>query len=125
MAALVVLLAVLLALSGVGLMRAAAAFSYRDVVAHVRATGATVTTASSLPKTFYTGAEHVLTITGEQEQVYEYPLPLAADLDAGRISSDCSTSLRISRVVTVNWITPPLVASGGGSSPCTSRPTPG
>ena len=107
MVVLAVLLAVLLVLSGAGLYSAAAAFSYGDFVTQLRVTGATVTTPPGSPGTFFTGTGHVLAINGEQVEVYEYPLPLAADLDASRVSSDCSTFRSVGGAVMVEWIAPP------------------
>jgi hypothetical protein len=60
----------------------------------------------------FQGAGHQLSVNGTQVAVYEYGTAVAAQFDAGRVSSDGSTFRGGfgpfgSRAVTVDWIAPP------------------
>ena len=105
--AIYIVLAVFLALSGAELYSSASSFSYADLVTQLRAAGATVTAAPDSPGHFFTGTGHVIAVNGQHVEAYEYTLPLAADLDASRVSSDCATFHGFGSAVTVDWIAPP------------------
>src|SRR5258706_12235947 len=76
------------------------ALSYGDLVAKLRAGGATVIEGSSIrsdtssgeaSKPLLSGAGHLLLVNGERVEIYDYATTFLAAADAARISPDGST----------------------------------
>jgi hypothetical protein len=93
-------LVMLVVLVGVGALTQARALAYGDLVAQLRAVGATVADGGAIPRattgpepstTLLSGAGHLLTVNGERVEVYEYATTVFAAADAARISPDGST----------------------------------
>jgi hypothetical protein len=91
---------VLLVLLGFGAFTQITALSYGDLVAKLRAGGATVieggsirtdTSSAEASKPLLSGAGHPLLVNGERVEVYDYATTFLAAADASRISPDGST----------------------------------
>lgn len=76
---------------------------YVSLVDHLRAAGATVVPTSTVTQPFFAVSGQVITVNGEQIQVYEYPNEDDASADASRISPDGGT---VGNAM-VDWIAPP------------------
>lgn len=76
---------------------------YVSLVDHLRAAGATVIPTGSVTQPFFSVPGQVITVNGEQVQIYEYADEEAANADAARISPDGGA---VGNTM-VDWIAPP------------------
>jgi len=76
---------------------------YVSLVDHLRAASATVVPTGTVTQPFFSVTGQVITVNGEQVQIYEYADEEAANADAARISPDGGT---IGNTM-VDWIAPP------------------
>ena len=76
---------------------------YVSLIDHLRAGGATVVPAGSVAQPFFSVPGQLITVNGQQVQVYEYANDDSANADAARISPDGSTVGNTS----VDWVAPP------------------
>lgn len=76
---------------------------YVFLVDHLRGVGATVVPTGSVTQPFFSVPGRVITVNGEQVQIYEYAGEEAANADAARISPDGGT---VGNTM-VDWIAPP------------------
>lgn len=76
---------------------------YVSLVDHLRGVGATIVPTGSVTQPFFSVPGQVITVNGEQVQIYEYTDEEAANADAARISPDGGT---IGNTM-VDWIAPP------------------
>ncbi len=76
---------------------------YVSLVDHLRATGATVVPTGTVTQPFFAVTGQVITVNGEQVQVYEYANDDAASAEASRISPDGGT---VGNAM-VDWTAPP------------------
>ncbi len=102
----------LLVLLGFGAFTQITALSYGDLVAKLRAGGATVTSGPEPSKPLLSGAGHLLLVNGERVEVYDYATTFLAAADASRISPDGSTFSAGfgplgGSAASVDWIAPP------------------
>ncbi len=117
----------LLVLLGFGAFTQVTALSYADLVATLRAGGATVieggairpdTSSPEASKPLLSGADHLLTVNGERVEVYDYATTVHAAADAARISPDGSTfgagfGPLGGSAASVDWIAPPHFYASG------------
>jgi hypothetical protein len=82
---------------------------YVSLVDHLRAAGATAVPTGSVTQPFFSVPGQVMTVKGEQVQIYEYADEEAANADAARISPDGGT---IGNSM-VDWVAPPHFYKGG------------
>jgi hypothetical protein len=76
---------------------------YVSLIDHLRAAGATVVPKGSVTQPFFSVTGQVITVNGEQVQIYEYANEVDANAEAARISADGGT---IGNTM-VDWIAPP------------------
>jgi hypothetical protein len=76
---------------------------YVSLVDHLRGVGATVVHTGSVTQPFFAVSGQVITVNGEQVQIYEYADEETANADAARISVDGGT---IGNTI-VDWSAPP------------------
>ncbi len=76
---------------------------YVSLVDHLRAQGAMVTPIGDISQPFFPVKGRLITVNGEQVQVYEYADADAANAEAARISPDGGTIGNAQ----VDWIAPP------------------
>lgn len=76
---------------------------YVSLIDHLRAVGATIVPKGSVRQPFLSVPGQVITVNGEQIQVYEYGNEDSANADAARISADGGT---VGNTM-VAWIAPP------------------
>jgi hypothetical protein len=109
---LAVLLAAILVGAGVGAYAQATAFSYADLLAALRARGATVQETGAASSLLLRGVGHGLTVNGTAIAAYEYSTPLSAQIDVTSLSPDGTTYRSYfgpfgGRAISVDWIAPP------------------
>ncbi len=76
---------------------------YVSLIDHLRAAGATVVPTGTVTQPFFSVTGQLITVNGQQVQVYEYVNEESANSDAARISPDGGT---VGNAM-VNWIAPP------------------
>lgn len=76
---------------------------YVSLIDHLRAAGATVVPTSTVTQPFFSVIGQLITVNGQQVQIYEYVNEESANSDAARISPDGGT---VGNAM-VNWIAPP------------------
>ena len=90
-----------------------------ELIAQLKAAGATVVPGATLNQPFMSVGGHTLTVNGEQVQVFEYTSALGASRQAAAISPDGSTFTTITSsgvstgATQVDWIKPPHLYKAG------------
>ena len=74
-----------------------------SLLATLQGAGLNVSTGGDVTQSFFSVPGKVLTLNGEEIQVYEYPAPEAAEADAGSVSADGGTV----GTTVVDWISTP------------------
>jgi hypothetical protein len=106
------LLALIVVGIGVGTYTQVTAFSYADLLAALRAHGASAQESGTASNILFSGAGRGLVVNGVEVAAYEYGITLALTLDTNRISSDGATARGGfgpfgGGGVTVDWSAPP------------------
>ncbi len=96
-------------LGGLALYFQLSAMTYTSLADKLRAEGTTVTTRDVVQQPFFCVSGRILSVNGEDVQVYEYGTPVAAYVDARQISHDGST---IGSTV-VDWVDTPHIYERG------------
>lgn len=82
---------------------------YVSLVDHLRAAGATVTPTGDISQPFFSVKGQLITVNGEQVQVYEYADTDTANAEAARISPDGGSVGNTQ----IDWIAPPHFFKAG------------
>ena len=95
------------------------AIGLNELIAQLKAAGATVVPGADLNQPFMAVEGHTLTVNNEQIQVYEYASVSATDRQAAYISSDGTSFTTISSngipagATQVDWVKPPHLYKAG------------
>jgi hypothetical protein len=95
------------------------AMGLNELIAQLRAAGATVVPGTGVNQPFMNVAGHILTVNGEQIQVYEYASVSDASNQAARVSPDgtsftmVSSSAGSGSAYQVDWVKPPHLYKAG------------
>jgi len=90
-----------------------------ELIAQLRAAGATVVPGTGVNQPFMDVAGHILTVNGEQMQVYEYASVSDASNQTARVSPDgtsftmVSSSAGSGSAYQVDWVKPPHLYQAG------------
>ena len=109
---LAIVLAMIVALAGLGVYTQVTAFSYQDLLTALSAKGTTIHVNGTASSVLFRGAGHDLTLNGAPIQAYEYQNTLAAQVDVVSLSPDGTTYRPYfgpfgGPAVSVDWIAPP------------------
>ena len=95
------------------------AMGLNELIAQLKAAGATVVPGTGVNQPFMDVAGHILTVNGEQIQVYEYASVSDANNQAARVSPDgtsftmASSSGESGSAYQVDWVKPPHLYKAG------------
>jgi len=95
------------------------AMRLNELIAQLKAAGATVVPGADINQPFMDVNGHTLTVNGEQIQVYEYASVADADKQASHISSDGTSFTTVSSsgmpvgATQVDWVKPPHLYKAG------------
>ncbi len=95
------------------------AMGLNELIAQLKAAGATVVAGTDINQPFMTVSGRTLTVNGEQIQVYEYASVSDTDKQASHISSDGTSFTTVSSsgmpvgATQVDWIKPPHLYKAG------------
>ena len=95
------------------------ALGWNELIAQLKAAGATVVPGADVNQPFMDVAGHILTVNGEQIQVYEYASVSDASNQAARVSPDGTSFTMVSSsggsgsAYQVDWVKPPHLYKAG------------